>query len=364
MNGLKYGMAVVLAATLAACGAPQAKQALSGDVGVAVGTSAQRQIADVSLVTKVILTLAAVPEEGLAQEVMTLKKASDTGQWVGTFTKIPIGEGRSITAEAYGETLLYTGRADGITVLEGETTSVIIVCNEVNPPVQVSEWPPHIDSIIAKALPTRSGADVPMKVNASDKGGDALTYEWTASAGVFAASTSAQAFWSAPLTSVDFTATITITVTDTAGNKASVSFPALVKARRGAIATEMWFNNGPVFENINITPGLVGVGETAVFTVKGLDYDAFDADAPILVGGFKTTCPGTWTPSYLDFNSPDYNSEGTVLSGTPVTFTPSLLPAEGFCQVSLTLTSGSGDTLAHNTAGELFLYVGSPVQPK
>src|SRR6185369_16716427 len=110
---------------------------------------------------------------------------------------------------------------------------------------------------------------------------------------------------------------LTITVTDAQGNKAALSFRLTVVASFGDVAvTEVAFSNAPVATRIRIsTPGDVLPAAGVPITMV---VDADDPDGDPVWVGFVSGCAGTVTPAILARPG----SMG-ILSGQPITFTPS-----------------------------------------
>ncbi|NRD65726.1 kelch-like protein, partial [Corallococcus exiguus] len=110
----RHLMLVLVAALFVGCGA------LSGDTGTVRFT--------VSVPQSLSSTIARVAVASSGPDIRTVwvDLAPTNGVWGGTIGNIPAGSGRAFAARAYDAsgTLLYSGSADGITILADQTTLV------------------------------------------------------------------------------------------------------------------------------------------------------------------------------------------------------------------------------------------------
>jgi hypothetical protein len=361
MHGMKYGVAVVLAATLSACGGSQQSQEAqgSGAVQVAGGMNALLPTAGVVAtsngVTKVTLTLKA-HANGLA-DVVRDALLDANGKFSFVFLDLPMGPGREIVAEAFDAngTKLFEGGKTGITISEGGTTDVILMLEQTDASkIVLDEWPPFIRSVTAtNGLTVKSGDVVSLTVVATEgptgQGVSNLTYSWTNSDhnGTFTHPASDKTDFQTPTTISELVFShMTVTVTDAQGNKAAMSFAVTVLPRLGGVSVkEIAFSNAPVATKISIsTPGNVNPRAGVPVSIV---VDASDADGEPVWVSFLSDCAGTVTPSTL--TTP--GSMG-VLSGQLIIFTPSASPVGGVCNFTFILCSGeyTQGTYAYNVA--------------
>ncbi|WNG40103.1 kelch-like protein [Archangium violaceum] len=112
------------------------------------------------------------------------------GEWSGTLSGIPAGEGRTFTAEGFGSdgSKTYEGQVSGVTILSGQTVEVILSLRRLN-------TAPRVASVTATPSTVKVGETSTLAVTASDEDGDALAYQWSASgcSGTWGDATSATA---------------------------------------------------------------------------------------------------------------------------------------------------------------------------
>ncbi|MBS2025458.1 MAG: hypothetical protein JST92_23915 [Deltaproteobacteria bacterium] len=187
--------------------------------------------------------------------------------WEGTITGIPVGT-YTFNAITSGSLAGLTGSASGIDIVEGQTALVTIVLHQLAPPPVIVA--PAIEAIVASNAALLVGETITLTGVAT--GTPPLTYDWTASDGGFGnesqAASGATVSWTAPATQgeVDFT----LTVSDTLGNQAALSFAIVVSPRTGAAQvtvlvppqitslTAQQFSSGPAAWQLDLqvtTPG-------------------------------------------------------------------------------------------------------------
>ncbi|WNG50510.1 kelch-like protein [Archangium minus] len=120
----------------------------------------------------------------------TLELTQVEGEWSGTLSGIPAGEGRTFSAEGFGSdgSKTYEGQVSGVTILSGQTVEVILSLRRLN-------TAPRVASVTATPSTVKVGETSTLAVTASDEDGDALAYQWSASgcSGTWGDATSATA---------------------------------------------------------------------------------------------------------------------------------------------------------------------------
>jgi hypothetical protein len=356
----RYQVAVLLAAALTACGGGRPAQGsgtlrVTGGVKPLTAAAAGAAAATSSRVVKVTLTLKA-HAVGLP-DVVGDAVPDANGRFSLAFLDVPTGGGREISAQAFDAlgNVLFEGGATDLRIVDDGTTEVILMLEQTDASkVILDEWPPFIESVrAANGFTVKSGDVVPLTVVATE-GPDpaaaaALSYAWTNTNhnGTFSDPTRRDTEFTAPIAvSEPVFSDLTVTVTDAQGNKAALSFRLTVVPGLGDVTvTEVAFSNAPVATRIRIsTPGDVipDVGVPVTMVV-----DAADADGDPVWIGFVSGCAGTVAPAILA--SP--GSMG-ILSGEPITFTPSESPSGGVCDFTFILCSGdyTKGTYAYNSA--------------
>ena len=327
----RAGLHLVLAlaaALLAGCGNT------TGDTGTArFAVSAPQSLS--STIARV-----AVASGGPDIRTVWVDLAPTNGVWGGTIGNIPAGTGRAFAARAYDAsgTLLFSGSADGITILANQTALVAITLQQVNPPPPFDNEAPLIDFVAANPSTVAAGGTVSLFSSAHDPNpGDTLTYAWSATAGTFASTTERDTTWTAPLsTGIQ---TLTLTVTDSRGLASSALLVVNVLPEgEGEAELSISFNSAPEVASIDAAPTQLVVGQPTSVSVT-----ASDPDGDNLSYAWSASCAGTWTDA----------------STSAARFTPSLAPAEACnnCRLSVSVSDGRG---GHNTGTVALCVISTP----
>ncbi|RKI74842.1 kelch-like protein [Corallococcus sp. AB049A] len=310
-------MLALAAAVFAGCGDT------SGDTGTA------RFAVSVPQSLSSTIARVAVASGGPDIRTVWVDLAPTNGVWGGTIGNIPAGTGRAFAARAYDAsgTLLFSGSADGVTILSNQTTLVAITLQQVNPPPPFDNEAPLIDFVAVNPSTVAAGGTVSLYASAHDPNPeDMISYAWSATAGTISAPTERFTSWTAP-TSAGLQ-TVTLTVTDSRGLASSaLLFVNVVPEGEGEAELSISFNSAPQVSSITATATRLAVGQpTTVFAL------AMDPDGDSLSYAWSASCAGTWT-------------DATSALGQ---FTPSIAPAEACnnCRLSVSVSDGRG---GHNT---------------
>lgn len=130
---------------------------------------------------------------------------------------------------------------------------------------------PVVGSVTVNPTTTTPNSVVTISVNASDADEDALTYEYTVSAGVVQGN-GATASWTAP--SIEGAYTVNVTVSDGKGQGTGSS----------VLSVQAPVNNNPVINSVQVNPGSVNPGGSVSISV-----DASDADGDQLSYAYQVT---------------------------------------------------------------------------
>ncbi|RKH06666.1 Kelch repeat-containing protein [Corallococcus carmarthensis] len=270
--------------------------------------------------------------------------APTNGVWGGTIGNIPAGTGRAFAARAYDAsgTLLFSGSADGVSILANQTTFVAITLQQLNPPPPFENEAPLIDFVTVYPSTVAAGGTVSLYASAHDPNPeDTLSYAWSATAGSISSPSERDTTWTAPASTG--LQTLTLTVTDSRGLASSALLRVnVVPDGEGEAELSISFNSAPEVSSITATATRLSVGQmTTVFAL------ATDPDEDNLTYAWSASCPGTWT------------DETSALGQ----FTPSLVPAGACnnCRLTVSVSDGRG---GHNT-GTVALCVSDtpPVNP-
>ncbi|MGE6759826.1 kelch repeat-containing protein [Corallococcus interemptor] len=264
--------------------------------------------------------------------------APTNGVWGGTIGNIPAGTGRAFAARAYDAsgTLLFSGSADGVTILSNQTTLVAITLQQVHPPPPFDNEAPLIDYVSVSPSTVVAGGTVTLHAVAHDPNPeDTISYAWSATAGSISSPSERLTSWTVP-TSTGIQ-TVRLTVTDSRGLASSALLVVnVIPEGEGEAELSIFFNSAPEVASIDAAPTHLVVGQpTSVFVT------ASDPDGDNLSYSWSASCAGTWSNA----------SSGIA------TFTPSVLPTEACnnCRLTVSISDGRG---GHNT-GTVALCVAS-----
>jgi hypothetical protein len=318
-----------LTLTLAAVGC-QEEATGSAQLAVSVG-QALSSAASVSRVT--------VTSSGPGIPSVTTELARTGTMWTGVIGNLPAGSQRVFLARAFdaGNTLLFEGSSQGVTITANQTTLVALTLQEVNPPPPFSNEGPIIQSVSATPTTVQAGGTLSVESEAVDPNvGDTLSYAWTASAGTFLNPTHPSTSWIAPATTG--VVTLTLTVNDARGASSSISLAVNVVtgSGEGSALLDVRFNSWPRVSALSASASLLDAGQSTTVAAT-----ASDGDGDSLSFQWAASCAGSWT-----------NATSPTAS-----FVPSELPAEDCnnCQLTVTVSDGRGG----RTTGSVALCVAS-----
>ncbi len=288
-------------------------------------------------VTSVLVTVSAAD-----MQTRTAALVRSNNQWSGTLGKLPAGTGRTFTAEALSSSgaRLYAGAATGVTILARQMTVVSITLQEVNPPAPFTNAAPIITSLAAAPGNVEPGGVVTLNASASDaNASDTLTYAWSAPSGSFAQPGSLSTTWTAPAAAT--LVPLTLTVTDSQGLQARVTFNVNVNSGKGDALVNASLNTWPQVGNISASATALELNESTTVSAT-----ASDNDGDTLAYSWTATCAGTWTNA----NSATAQFTATALPGSSVC---------NNCDLIVTVTdSRNGQAVGGQTTGTLSICVG------
>jgi alpha-tubulin suppressor-like RCC1 family protein len=328
-----YLTPVLLALAVGCGGPPEQQEDTSGSAQLVSSLAQALSAADV---TSVLVTVSAADMQPRTEPLV-----KTNNQWSGTLGKLPAGTGRTFTAEAFNSsgTKLYAGSATGA-VLARQTTTVSITLQEVNPPAPFANAAPVITSLSAAPGTVEPGGTVVLTASASDaNAGDTLTSAWSAPSGSFAQSGNLSTSWTAP--SAAATVPLTLTVTDSKGATARITFNVNVNAGKGDTTVNASLNTWPQVSNISATATAIEVNASTTVSAT-----ASDNDGDTLTYSWTASCPGTWS----------------IATSATAQFTATALPTSSVCNncnLTVTVTDlRSGQPIGGQTTGTLSLCVG------
>jgi len=322
--------------TLAAgCGGPPPQEA-EDTTGSAQLVSSLAQALSASDVTSVLITVSAPDMQPRTEPLV-----KTNNQWSGTLGKLPAGTGRTFSAEAFNTsgTKLYAGTATG-SVLARQTTTVSITLQEVNPPAPFANAAPVITSLSAAPGTVEPNGTVVLTASASDaNAGDTLTSAWSAPSGTFAQSGSLATSWTAPAAAA--TVPLTLTVTDSKGATARITFNVNVNSGKGDTTVNASLNTWPQVSNISASATALEVNEATTVSTT-----ASDNDGDTLAYSWTASCAGTWSNA----------------TSATAQFTATALPASSVCNncnLTVTVTDfRNSQPIGGQTTGTLSICVG------
>lgn len=237
MNRLQCNLVtILLAALLLAVGCsvgPEDGETGSAHVAVLVG--------DID-VTRINYSITA-PD--ISRPITGALAVSSNGVASGTIRNVPAGTNRTLTLTATdgAGAVLCSGSAP-VSVTSNQIAQVQVTLQCASLPGRGSvdatgvfnRWP-EIHSVFVSSTTVNSGGSLDVSVSVSDDDNDALTYEWTASAGTFSA-LSAATTYTAGAAGIQ---TITITVRDGRGGSASETVSITVAGGGSTTATIAYY---------------------------------------------------------------------------------------------------------------------------
>jgi hypothetical protein len=325
-----------------ACSKPA--EAPAGSARLSVSLQPSLSSPEVSRVT-VILTAA-----DFAARSVDLAQVD--GHWAGSFGDVPPGSERTFSAVAFDAQGVqrFTGQVSGVSIVAQEIAAVALVLQEVGEAPSLDNSVPGVQAMLSSVDRIKPGGTLTLEVRAYDPDpADSLSYAWTASAGSFAAPSSAATEWTAPEQAGPVT--LTVTVTDTQGASASHSLtvnvgsfpPVVAYTSRGSMTswgalplhvaawdphqTRMAFiwsvNYGSVdpggysytsSDNSWRAPQCLPAGVAAVVNVVIRNELGLSTTTTFTITEPVATCnPGGWTPA-LSMNATRFQHTATLLS--------------------------------------------------
>lgn len=249
----------LLAGALAGCGAEAG--APSGRAGVSV-----------SALTSLGAITAVRVEAQPANVTRALTYDASTGKFSGSLL-LPVG-GQTLTARAYvGDRLAAQGTAT-VTIVGGQTASVVMRLLDASTPAPLGDVAPAILALTTSSVQPAVGEAVTMSVSAADANGDALSYEWTSdctTTSTFSTPASATTRWTSTAAGV---CRITITVRANGRSATEQVDVTALETGSGAVSIEGTYVEGPRILVVNAS--------------------ATGFSCPL--GSSETTCPGRLAP--------------------------------------------------------------------
>ncbi len=219
-------------------------------------------------------------------------KADKSGEWQAFFDKIPVGH-VSFYAEARGAGgEVYFKILDPRPVYEVKartTTNVVLVLQDTQAK-KFQNQAPYIQTLIYSDADLDPAASLALAAAAGDADGDALTVAWTSDGGgIFADAAALSTTWTPP---GEGTFNLTLSVTDTQGARAAVSFRINVAAKnaKGGFYMVVDLNNFPAIAQIETSDAQGHAGSPIQLTAH-----ASDADGDSLQFVWSADCAGTMT---------------------------------------------------------------------
>ncbi|WP_375759488.1 Ig-like domain-containing protein [Corallococcus exercitus] len=295
------------------------------------GCSGQQQVTEGS--AQAVVTLPqALSASDVARVELTVSGAGMTtrtdalvktgGQWGGVLGQLPVGTGRTFSAQAFdaSNTVRYAGQVANVAIQANQTTAVTLLLQEVNAPAPFDNAAPRILSLVASPGTVSPGGQVALQATADDPNAeDSLTYAWTAPSGSFSAPSSLTTAWTALASAGQVV--LTLTVTDSKGASDSLSVIITVSTGNGSAAVNVAFNTWPQVTRVTALPSSITVGQTTQVTAF-----ASDSDGDGLSYQWTANCAGSWTNA----------------ASASASFTPSDQPSSGTCKLTVLVQDGRG----------------------
>lgn len=269
-----------------------------------------------------------------------------TTGWSGLLAGITPGSNRHFHAEAFDglsptAARLFQGDSRSVTIVTGQTAIVDIQLEQATPPPPFHGSEPVIDSLVASGNDVALGGSVTLNASAHDSDPaltSSLNYAWTKSAGNFTPDNQSSTVWTAPDTAT--VATLTLTVTDSNHQIASISMTITVEVTPGSGIVTVTFDEAPIITAMTPTPQILVPGQPT-----SIEVTATDAQGNGLTYLWSTTC-----------------ADGLLSSTTtnPITVTLPANTNDTSCSILVTASNliGASDT------GTLVLSVQNPTTPQ
>jgi alpha-tubulin suppressor-like RCC1 family protein len=330
------GLTAVLVALAVGCGGP-ALQEEEDSTGSAQLFGTMAQALSAADVTTVRVTVSAAD-----MQARTVELVKTNNQWSGVLGRLPAGTGRTFAAQAFNSsgTSLYAGSVGNITVVARQTITVSLTLQEVNPAAPFENQAPVITALTASPGTVEPGGTVVLTATAVDANpDDTLTSAWSAPQGGFAQASSLSTTWTAPTSAG--VVPLTLTVTDSKGARARVTFNVTINTGRGDVAVNTLMNTWPQVSNMTSSATALEVNEST-----SVSATASDNDGDSLSYSWAASCAGTW-------------SNATSASAQ---FTATALPGNSTCNncnLTVTVTDArNGQPIGGQTTGTLSICVG------
>ncbi len=260
-------------------------------------------------------------------------------EWFGLIEQIPSGIDRTFSAEAFDAdgTVVYDGVATGVVITPGTTAAVLLVLQQSTPPDAGLNTPPFIDSVMASSAVVSPGAQVSVVVQARDEDGDALTFAWTATDGVFSAPTTTNPIWTAPLSEGLYLLSVAVSDVHGAIRQVSFAIEVLEAAATGGAEVRVTVNTWPTIEEVSASPTRIQAGESTSLAVTASDNDG----NPLTYAWSDSG--GDCAGSFDDASAPQ-----------PTWTAPATSPAAASCPLTVTVSDNAGGS----HTGTIVVFVG------
>jgi hypothetical protein len=233
----------------------------------------------------------------IAPEIVATLTGDSTSGWSGIIENIPAGDERTFLAQAYDAsyTLLYSGQADDVTIIDETMIQVIIYLQQVDPPEPFENAVPRFESVVVSSNQVAPDDDVDITATASDPNGDSLVYAWSSTCGDFSDNASSSTTWTAP--SIEDLCTLTVSATDPNDASATISFDIDVKIHndKGSAEVLIDINTWPMVQGLVPDPSRIDVGESTQ-----LDLAATDPDGDTLSFAWSADCTGNFSDNAVE----------------------------------------------------------------
>lgn len=380
-------LAVLVAATLSACGGSAKKTADTGDLTISI--AAVTGGPQVVLVRIYGPTVAQVGVPPTIDEVIAAQLVTGSGVFRASFPSIPAGT-YQIHARGYDAFDVlpadYNNPAvpfiwdsassdPSITVIGGQQASGNLAMQEVGVLTYSNSapWVSLLSSSTATVVSaTNGGAATSATLGASlvDADGDLTDFTWSSDvggtfsvpAGTFSPPVGAQAIstlWTPPPNYAG-PAVIFLEIFDSAFNASRVSMTLNVvqSAGFGSVVVDVTYNNNPMIVTplvANYMPDGSGGGQIPAGGTTLLSVSAFDPNGDTLSFGYTDDCGGSFAnQAVVGAGTSADPALSTVEYTVPVSAT---IPATGYCTATVDILDGNGGELIMT----LGLHIGLPV---
>lgn len=257
------------------------------------------------------------------------------GRYEAEVTDVPVGPFtvRATALAADGITALLRGEATA-SIAASQVTAVSLLLEQVDPPPSVTNAAPSITGVVASDAAPYLGETITLVVTATDPdAGDTLTYAWevTCAAGAAATLSAPTSATTELATACVGALTVMVQVSDQLGATATRSL--VLEYTPQGIAAILSLNSWPDILSIASPEAQVAAGGDVPLVAT-----AGDDDGDPLAYEWASACGGAFTGG--DTAAPTFHA-------------PSDAPADGACQLTLTVSDGRGGT----TSGDLVVWV-------